>query len=221
MATGEEAEAEARAARRKEIEANVAEAKRKQAAQAVEAAAASAAATGGFTPLSKQQVVEKLNSVPVFTVTTLEKQLVPVPDEGGSTCCRWYADVDEAQSALVLAQHLNPNPNPNPNPSPNPSPKPSSSPNLTRCSRSISTLTHPWCLASRHWAPPSRWCTAGRKARTSPPTRSDCSLPRACSQALPRRLGLGLGFGLRVGDRARVRARVRARARVRIRVRVS
>ena len=109
MATGEEAEAEARAARRKEIEANVAEAKRKQAAQAVEAAAASAAATGGFTPLSKQQVVEKLNSVPVFTVTTLEKQLVPVPDEGGSTCCRWYADVDEAQSALVLAQHLNPN----------------------------------------------------------------------------------------------------------------
>ena len=109
MATGGETEAEARAARRKEIEANVAEAKRKQAAQAVEAAAAAAAATGGFTPLSKQQVVEKLNSVPVFTVTTLEKQLVPVPDEGGSTCCRWYADVDEAQSALVLAQHLNPN----------------------------------------------------------------------------------------------------------------
>ena len=118
MATGEEAEAEARAARRKEIEANVAEAKRKQAAQAVEAAAAAAAATGGFTPLSKQQVVEKLNSVPVFTVTTLEKQLVPVPDEAGSTCCRWYADVDEAQSALVLAQHHNPNPNPNPSPSP-------------------------------------------------------------------------------------------------------
>ena len=44
------------------------------------------------------QVVEKLDSVPVFTVTTLEKQLMPVPDEGGTTCCRWYADVDEAQS---------------------------------------------------------------------------------------------------------------------------
>tara|TARA_B100000795_G_scaffold265016_1_gene246279 strand:- start:37 stop:180 length:144 start_codon:yes stop_codon:yes gene_type:complete len=44
-------------------------------------------------------VVEKLDSVPVFTVTTLEKQLMPVPDEGGTTCCRWYADVDEAQSA--------------------------------------------------------------------------------------------------------------------------
>ena len=122
MATGEEAEAEARAAKRREIEANVAEAKRKQASQAVEAAAAAAAASGGFTPLSKQQVVEKLNSVPVFTVTTLEKQLVPVPDEGGSTCCRWYADVDEAQSALVLAQHLNPNPHPEPNPNPSPSP---------------------------------------------------------------------------------------------------
>ena len=58
MATGGEAEEEARAARRSEIEASVAEAKRKQADQAVEAAAAAAAATGGFTPLSKQQVVE-------------------------------------------------------------------------------------------------------------------------------------------------------------------
>ena len=54
------------------------------------------------------QVVEKLDSVPVFTVTTLEKQLMPVPDEAGTTCCRWYADVDEAQRALVLTQHLHP-----------------------------------------------------------------------------------------------------------------
>jgi hypothetical protein len=59
MAAGEESEEEAKAARRREIEASVAEAKRKQADQAVEAAVAAAAATGGFTPLSKQQVMER------------------------------------------------------------------------------------------------------------------------------------------------------------------
>tara|TARA_B100000795_G_scaffold265016_1_gene246280 strand:- start:316 stop:495 length:180 start_codon:yes stop_codon:yes gene_type:complete len=59
MAAGEEAEEEARVAKRREIEASVAEAKKKQADQAVEAATAAAAATGGFTPLSKQQVVER------------------------------------------------------------------------------------------------------------------------------------------------------------------
>ena len=60
---------------------------------------------------------------------------MPVPDESGNTCCRWYADVDEAQSAhLTLALTLAPTlaltltltlnlalaPNPSPSPSPNP-----------------------------------------------------------------------------------------------------
>ena len=104
-AVTEEAE-EARAARRKEVEASVAEAKQLQADQAVAAAAAAAEATGGFAPLSRQQAVEKLDCVPVFTVVTVEQQLVGVTDEAGHTCCRWYADVDEAQSALVLTQVL-------------------------------------------------------------------------------------------------------------------
>ena len=76
----EEAAEEARVARRREIEASVAEARKKQADQAVEAAAAAAAAaaaslgrggftqaaeaaaaaaTGGFTPVSKQQQAEQ------------------------------------------------------------------------------------------------------------------------------------------------------------------
>ena len=50
---------------------------------------------------------------------------MPVPDESGNTCCRWYADVDEAQSAhLTLALTLGPNLGPDPNPNIEPSPSP-------------------------------------------------------------------------------------------------
>ena len=98
------AEDEAKAAKRREIEARVAEARKKQAEEAEMV----------YTPLTKQQVVEKLDNVPMFTITTAKHQLVGVPDESGEICCRWYADVEEVQRcpAPLAERPASPEPSP-------------------------------------------------------------------------------------------------------------
>ena len=102
-------EDEARAARRREIEANVALARAKQEAEEQAAKAALDAPERGTRTLTRQQVIEKLDNVPVFSVVTIaERKLVGIPDESGEVCIRWFADADEAKSALVLTQHLSP-----------------------------------------------------------------------------------------------------------------
>lgn len=55
-------------------------------------------------PLSKQEVVNLLDSVPVFNIVNDERKIIGTFDEAGTECIRWYADVDEAESALVVAQ---------------------------------------------------------------------------------------------------------------------
>lgn len=61
-------------------------------------------------PLSKQEVVNLLDSIPTFKIVTEAdgKIVGTVADENGEECVRWWTDPDEAGSALVLAQHLKP-----------------------------------------------------------------------------------------------------------------
>lgn len=59
-------------------------------------------------PLSKQDIVNLLDSVPVFNIVNDERKIVGTFDEAGTECIRWYADVEEAESALVVAQLRSP-----------------------------------------------------------------------------------------------------------------
>lgn len=58
--------------------------------------------------LSKQEVVNKLDTIPTFHLENIDKKIFPVPDESGETCVRWFADMEDAQSALDKVQALNP-----------------------------------------------------------------------------------------------------------------
>ena len=64
----------------------------------------------GSNTLTRQQVVDKLDSVPVFNVVTNQNKIVGVPDAERNVAIRFYVDPDEASSALVLAQTLSPEP---------------------------------------------------------------------------------------------------------------
>lgn len=55
-------------------------------------------------PLSKQEVVNALDSIPTFNIINGENMIVGVKDEHGEEAVRWYLDPDEAESALVAAQ---------------------------------------------------------------------------------------------------------------------
>ena len=80
-----------------------------RAARARAADAAPRASSNGPAGLSKQDVVNMLDSVPTFNlVDASTNRIMGVPDESGQECIRWWIDPDEAGSALVLAQHLNP-----------------------------------------------------------------------------------------------------------------
>ena len=58
-------------------------------------------------PLSKQEVVSKLDSIPTFNIVTVaDSRIMSTTDETGAECVRWWVDVDEAQSALVVARTL-------------------------------------------------------------------------------------------------------------------
>jgi len=59
-------------------------------------------------PLSAQEVVKKLDNIPVFHLMNSRNQIFPVPDSKGEIAVRWYLDPDEANSALISMQVLNP-----------------------------------------------------------------------------------------------------------------
>ena len=61
-------------------------------------------AAPGTSPLSKQEVVNALDSIPTFNIINGENMIVGVKDEHGEEAVRWYLDPDEAESALVAAQ---------------------------------------------------------------------------------------------------------------------
>lgn len=61
------------------------------------------------TCLSKQEVIEKLNQVPVFGLSNSEEQLMAAPDpETGTPAITFYVDVMEAQAKLAAVQAVNP-----------------------------------------------------------------------------------------------------------------
>ena len=60
------------------------------------------------TPLTRQEVVGLLDSVPVFNIVNNDGRIVGTLDENGEEAVRWWADVDEAGSALVVAQLKHP-----------------------------------------------------------------------------------------------------------------
>lgn len=53
-------------------------------------------------------MVDKLDNIPTFHLMNDRSQIFPVPDEHGDIAMRWFLDVDDANSALVAVQLLNP-----------------------------------------------------------------------------------------------------------------
>jgi len=60
------------------------------------------------TPLTRQEVVAVLDSVPTFHLMNMGKKIFGSPDEAGELAIRWFVDVDEAMAALELVQAHNP-----------------------------------------------------------------------------------------------------------------
>lgn len=57
-------------------------------------------------PLTKQEVINLLDTIPTFNIVDSDNRIVGTPDEEGEICIRFWSDIDEANSALVLAQTL-------------------------------------------------------------------------------------------------------------------
>ena len=80
--------------------------------QALGSAAASSVQTTvpvPFLPLTEQEIVDKLNAVPVFSVVNRERQMVPQPaGEAGELACTFYLDLEEAANALQRLEEANP-----------------------------------------------------------------------------------------------------------------
>ena len=57
-------------------------------------------------PLTKQEVINLLDTIPTFNIVDGDNRIVGTPDEAGEECLRFWSDLDEANSALVLAQTL-------------------------------------------------------------------------------------------------------------------
>lgn len=61
-----------------------------------------------FRPLDRQEVVDRLDAVPVFSVVNSKQMMLPTRDEDSSLSCVFYLDLKEAKSALRSAELLNP-----------------------------------------------------------------------------------------------------------------
>mmetsp|Transcript_16448 Transcript_16448/g.42190 ORF Transcript_16448/g.42190 Transcript_16448/m.42190 type:complete len:339 (+) Transcript_16448:18-1034(+) len=61
--------------------------------------------------LSRQDVVDKLNAVPVFSIVNGADQMLATPDQEGELTCRFYLEIDEAQRACESLQVANPRTN--------------------------------------------------------------------------------------------------------------
>ena len=60
-------------------------------------------------PLQRQEIVDKLDGVPVFSVVNRQtQQVVPTAAENGVLCCYFHVDVDEAAASLAKLQARNP-----------------------------------------------------------------------------------------------------------------
>lgn len=60
-------------------------------------------------PLQRQEIVDKLDAVPVFSVVNRQtRQVVPASTENGVLCCYFHLDVDEAAESLAMLQRRNP-----------------------------------------------------------------------------------------------------------------
>ena len=60
-------------------------------------------------PLQRQEIVDKLDGVPVFSVVNRQtQQVVPTAEENGVLCCYFHVDVDEATASLAALQARNP-----------------------------------------------------------------------------------------------------------------
>jgi len=63
----------------------------------------------GLRVLTREELLDKLNAVPVFSVVNGAQQMLATPDEtSGAPFCRFYLDVSEAQAALAELRAANP-----------------------------------------------------------------------------------------------------------------
>jgi hypothetical protein len=62
----------------------------------------------GLRCLDRQEVLDKLNAAPVFSIVNGAEQLLTVPDESGALVCRFYLELSEAQAALTDLRAANP-----------------------------------------------------------------------------------------------------------------
>lgn len=63
----------------------------------------------GLRVLTREELLDKLNAVPVFSVVNGAQQMLATPDEtSGAPFCRFYLDVSEAQVALAELRDANP-----------------------------------------------------------------------------------------------------------------
>ena len=64
--------------------------------------------TRRYPPLTLQEVVNKLDTIPTFHIVHANGQVFPNTDEDDEVAIRWYLDVDEAEAALGVLQAINP-----------------------------------------------------------------------------------------------------------------
>ena len=62
----------------------------------------------GLRCLTEQEVVDKLNAVPVFSIVNGADQMLATPNEDGELACRFYLEVTEAQATLAELRAANP-----------------------------------------------------------------------------------------------------------------
>ena len=58
---------------------------------------------GNIGPLSREEIVEKLNAVPTFCIMQDDGSVISLPDldgEESEECCTWFTDAAEAQATL-------------------------------------------------------------------------------------------------------------------------
>jgi len=61
-----------------------------------------------FRPLSQQEIVDKLDAVPVFSVCNRDREMFPSRRADGELCCSFYTDIGLAQRKLAEVQATNP-----------------------------------------------------------------------------------------------------------------
>ena len=66
---------------------------------------------GGVGPLSRAEIVNKLNAVPTFCIMQEDGSVISLPDQDGAPgdeCCTWFLDAGEAEETLKKVVAANP-----------------------------------------------------------------------------------------------------------------